>query len=734
MKKYRWKKIVCTLSAMTILQTTVTASNIGLSTHMSHTHTNNTITGTMRLVEEIESEWIRDELRWGWGMEAKTKGELRMPTADWTDQVNKAGVNSLAILGFGNTLYNDINGVNDSSGIYVPTIDNEKYFEAFLNYVTFVVTNCKGKVEAYEIWNEPNHADFNYQISKSKYSYDPADYFELLKASYKVIKNIDPQAKVVGGAFLFGGTRNSGWIEELFASGAGAYMDAFSVHMYSYKDANPVEEEFKKDYARIEAAMDRYNFNGEVWLTETGYFTGSAQYSVSETDQAALLLRSKVAWDKCLMENERNGEFFAYTLRDSGEDEAKAGNNFGIVDFGYKKKTAFNAVKLFNSIMHDKELANVRESNDSVVAQYTNEASGDKVSKAYVAYNKNGEAQQDIVLDGHISYIYDMEGNQIDTVKGNNTYKAKLNMSPIIIESMDLETKINTLEYIKNKNLCKIEGTAKELDSVTVEFLDENGAVLQTEKAVVDASGNFSEIFSVNKNGKYTVRVGKPDLADFGSEYYAQQTIEMIADAELKNEMSINYTTALTKNTLNVKLTGESQLCEGATVNVMVIPDGNEKVDIAEVAYIGDTQIKADGAFELDFDIASADEHIYNYKLLIRAEKTDLSENALNHYLEEEDIITYNFTLTPDSQNINAAASVRNGADKEQNVTILISQYDADGRLIEVKTKNVKLAKTQDKQGVEFEAQKNDKAHTCKSFIYSNLSDIKPIAPSIAIK
>jgi len=734
MKKYRWKKIICVLSAMTILQTTALASNIGLSTHMSHSHTNNTVTGTMRLVGELESEWIRDELRWGWGMEATTKGELRMPTADWTGAVNKSGVNSLAILGFGNTLYDDINGVENSNGIYVPTVDNEEYFTAFINYVKFVATNCKGKVTAYEIWNEPNHADFNYQMSKSKYSYDPEDYFELLKASYKAIKEIDPQAKVVGGAFLFGGTRNSGWIEDLFASGAGAYMDAFSVHMYSYKDDGTVEEEFEKDYSRIEKAMDRYNFDGEVWLTETGYYTGSAQYAVSENDQAALLLRSKVSWDKCLMDSGRDGEFFLYTLRNSGEDATKAGNNFGLVDFGYKKKPAFNAVKLFNSIMRDKELAKVEENTDSVIAQYISTASGDKVNKAYVAYDKNGEVQLNISLDGHISYIYNMEGNLIDTVKGENTYTAKLSTSPIIIESVDIETKINTLEYNRNKNLCKIAGTAKKLDNVTIEFIDENGEIIQTEKAIVGEDGSFSDIFSVNKNGKYTIRVGKPELEVFGSEYYAQQTIEMLAESELNNEMSINYTTSLTKNTLNVKLTGESQLKAGATVNVMVIPDGNGQINISDVAYIGDTQIKEDGTFELDFDIASDNEHIYNYKLLIRGEKTDLNENALNHYVEEEDIITYNFLLTPDSKKVTAAASLRNIAGEEQTVTMLISQYDKDGRLIEAKMKSVPLAVSEDKQNVEFETQKNNTAQTCKSFIYSNLSDIKPIAPSIAIK
>ncbi len=729
MKRFVNKKTIYGLCMMTLLQTTVTASNIGLSTHMAHTHTNNTQTGTMRLVDEMETDWIRDELRWGWGMEATMKGELRMPTADWIDTVYNSGVNSLVTLGLGNTLYNDINGIDDTVGIYVPTKENTDYFNAFINYVKFVAENCKGKVKAYEIWNEPNHKDSNYQISKSKYSYDAADYFELLKAAHDAIEKIDPDAKIVGGAFLLGGTVDSGWMETLFSSGAGAYMDAFSVHIYTYKRSDQIESSLRSSLDRVEKVMDRYNYNGELWLTETGYYTGTADYSVNEDEQASLLVRSKVVWDNYLKESGRNGEYFCYTLRDNGQDLSKGGHNFGLVDYGYKKKPAFYAGRTFNKLMSDKELTSFDTAGDTVLAEYMSDNA--KVNTAYVGYSTGGKVQKAIPIEGHITYIYNRDGELLKTVTGADAYTATLTDSPIFIHSVDIETEITSLTYNSDNNICTIKGTAKNLPNVTIELINTDGEVVQTETAVTDGEGSFSDSFSVNSDGAYTVRVGKPELDEFGSTYFAQQNIEMVRYRDSVKDISINYTTKLNGDTLNVKLTGTSGLNKGETVNIMVMPEDLVSPDISKVAYIGDVETDGAGSFELEFDIPKKKSHIYNYKLLVRGNKTDISENGVNHYLETDGIVTYDFTLNLSDGRFVASAVIADDTDEKQEAVIIIAQYNNSGELIKISSE--KLTVGSEKNTVSLGVEKDSSATLCKSFIIKDFGAMKPLAPKLEV-
>ncbi len=729
MNKTVWEKMIFGLCVFALMQTVANASNIGLSTHMAHTHTNNTETATLRLVNEMETEWIRDELRWGWGMEATTKGELRMPTANWVDAAQRSGVNSLITLGLGNTLYNDINNVDDTVGIYVPTTNNKEYFDAFINYVKFVAENCKGKVKAYEIWNEPNHKDSNYQISKNKYSYSASDYCELLKASYEAIKTIDPEAMVVGGSFLFGGTVDSGWLETLFSNGAGAYMDAFSVHIYSYKRSGTIETELRKSLDRAEAVMKRYNYNGELWLTETGYFTGTAQYSVSEAEQASLLIRSKLVWDNYQKETGRSGEYFCYTLRDSGDDITKGGNNFGLTSYGYKKKPSFYAGQTFNKVMKDKMLSSFSDNGEAIVAQYVSDNTDGRTDVAYAAYSRGETTQVNIPLEGHISYAYNMNGDLIDTVKNSDTYTAAITGEPVFIHSVDPGVQLTELKYDRAQNICSVKGKADYLESVTVELVNDAGDVIQTENIKVDKNGIYSDFFTVNADGKYTVKVGRPELEEYDSDQYASQGMEMYRSSSAPADMLITCTADNVGDSLRVRLTGNAAECKNETINIMVMPEGVERSEISKAAYIGDVKTDNNGSFDLVFDISQKPEHIYNYRLFARGNRTSISESSVNHYLKTDDIVTYDFTLKLSSDSVTATAVMESSEITGSEVVIVISQYGESGELVKVSTQMCQVQN--EKKSISCEAEKAAGAVSWKSFILKDFETIKPLVPSI---
>ena len=82
---------------------------------------------------------------------------------------------------------------NHPNGWAAPSrFKTEEEFAHYLEYVRFIVSHFKGRVQYYELWNEPN-------IKVPLQYIEPADYINLVKRTIPVIKQIDPQAKVVVG-------------------------------------------------------------------------------------------------------------------------------------------------------------------------------------------------------------------------------------------------------------------------------------------------------------------------------------------------------------------------------------------------------------------------------------------------------------------------------------------------------------------------------------------------------
>jgi hypothetical protein len=94
-------------------------------------------------------------------------------------------------------------------------------FGAFIG--TFA-SRLRGKVAAYEIWNEPDETAFWHGGSP-----DVAKYAALLKAAYPAVKGADPSATVVTGPTT---GNNYAWIDGLYNNGAKGSFDAVAHHPY----------------------------------------------------------------------------------------------------------------------------------------------------------------------------------------------------------------------------------------------------------------------------------------------------------------------------------------------------------------------------------------------------------------------------------------------------------------------------------------------------------------------
>lgn len=128
----------------------------------------------------------------------------------------------------------------------------------------------KGRVSAYEIWNEPvlGNAAMGYEDGSA------AHYLDLLRAAYVAIKAADPAATVIalGGSDAYAGgdverlAQMRAFSTQLVALGARRYADAVSIHAYPWGETDVA---VWNSY-RAELAFQSATWRLPVWITETG--------------------------------------------------------------------------------------------------------------------------------------------------------------------------------------------------------------------------------------------------------------------------------------------------------------------------------------------------------------------------------------------------------------------------------------------------------------------------------
>jgi hypothetical protein len=123
-----------------------------------------------------------------------------------------------------------------AANIPLPEIGPPDNLQDFYDYVFAVASRYKDRVDAYQIWNEPNLAR-----EWGNRPPNPAEYVELLKVGYRAVKDADPQAVVIS-AGLAPTTRNDAvampdiyFIQGMYDAGGAPYFDALGVHASGYK-------------------------------------------------------------------------------------------------------------------------------------------------------------------------------------------------------------------------------------------------------------------------------------------------------------------------------------------------------------------------------------------------------------------------------------------------------------------------------------------------------------------
>jgi hypothetical protein len=137
-------------------------------------------------------------------------------------------------------------------------------WEAWDRYVTAVVSHYRGKIRAWEVWNEP--------WGKNFWTGSPGEYVQMLARTQRTIKTADPHALVIGGCFS---PEFPQFTHAALRAGALNSMDVVSYHEYlsPAKVAEPADggdPSFYRGPAALREEIRRRGGQQPVWCTETG--------------------------------------------------------------------------------------------------------------------------------------------------------------------------------------------------------------------------------------------------------------------------------------------------------------------------------------------------------------------------------------------------------------------------------------------------------------------------------
>jgi hypothetical protein len=266
----------------------------------------------LQLVKQAGFRWVKQEFAW-----REIEG-TRPGAFDWTnpdrvmDQIDAYQLKVIARV--------DVQPAWAGGGF--PDVGPPDDYQDFANFLTALATRYRGRIDAYQVWNEPNLAR-----EWGNRSPNPAEYTQLLKVAYQAIKAADPQAYVIS-AGLAPTTRwdqiampDTIFIQGMYDAGAAPYFDLLGAHGAGYKappetdpqvvandpllnnyDPSPVELRRIYCFRHVEDVRQVMLVNGDadkrIVLLEFGWTTDHRRdspyfwHAVKDNEQADYLVRA----------------------------------------------------------------------------------------------------------------------------------------------------------------------------------------------------------------------------------------------------------------------------------------------------------------------------------------------------------------------------------------------------------------------------------------------------------
>ncbi len=316
------------------------ADGLGLSTHVGWGTSDDAVDQREAELAEWPGLGVRLARRdLYWSSVEPERGSFDFEGTDLLlDSVEGAGAELLGLLVYGNTW-----ACSDCEDSKYPPDDPADYAA----YAAALVERYEGRVDRWEIWNEPNAG-----LRFWKPEEDPEAYAALTLAAVRAIHAVDAQAEVaLGGLFwpdLIFGTPGPEFLDAVLSAEPELVdeLDAVAWHPYRYPFSAPEERNEFQDSLLDESCALREQLRAhggerlDTWITELGWHTApDALYEgVNEEDQAAFLVRSAVlSWAS------GSSVYLWYTFQDGGTSDSDQEARFGLYNHDGTPKQAAQA-------------------------------------------------------------------------------------------------------------------------------------------------------------------------------------------------------------------------------------------------------------------------------------------------------------------------------------------------------------------------------------------------------
>ena len=203
---------------------------------------------------ELGVKWIR--IQSGWQRTETEKGVYHFEWLDdIVDNLLKRDLVPWICLCYGNRLY-DQQAAERYGGVGCPPTIGEEQIAAWHRYVEETVRHFEGRIEWWEIWNEPD-CDYSW-----RYKPNAAEYADFARKTAESIRKGSAKAKVIGGSLA---ASRLDYVMPLLENGLTDFCDAVTFHVYSSNEAY--------DSARISnlfKTIHAYNPSTEIIMGEGG--------------------------------------------------------------------------------------------------------------------------------------------------------------------------------------------------------------------------------------------------------------------------------------------------------------------------------------------------------------------------------------------------------------------------------------------------------------------------------
>jgi hypothetical protein len=278
-----------------------------------------------QMARDAGVKWSREDFSWG-------RIEPQRGRFDWTYYDNlvacarRNGITVYAIVGYW----------TGWTKPYTP-----EGIEDYVRFVKELVRRYQKEIKQWEIWNEPNI--FFWQGPKDMYA-------ELLAKSYAAIKEIDPEAQVLG---LSTAGIDSKYIDRMLE--LKAPFDILTIHPYrTHLNDVAFIADLKKVSDQVKLPDGRRR---PVWLTEMGWATPTPHNTARQDfapntlrAQAELIARSYL----CAIVSGVEPRTFWYNFRNDGDDPIYFEHQMGILYNDFSPKPAYVAYSTLTRVLRGK--------------------------------------------------------------------------------------------------------------------------------------------------------------------------------------------------------------------------------------------------------------------------------------------------------------------------------------------------------------------------------------------